>query len=114
MKKILVLALSLFILSACESKDSYMSDFESFIEKVQDKADQYSESDWKKADDQFSKYTGSIYEKYAAELSTEEKLEIAKFQTAYAAARAKAGIKNVGKSLKDAAQKAEDALKGNK
>lgn len=78
MKKFLVVALSAFLLTACESKDSYMNDFESFIEKVQEKSDSFTESDWKKADDQFSKFTGSSYEKYAAELSNEEKLQIAK------------------------------------
>ena len=78
MKKILVVALSLFLLTACESKDSYMSDFGNFIERIQEKSDSFTERDWEKADDQFSKYTGSSYEKYAEELSNEEKLQIAK------------------------------------
>lgn len=110
MKKFLVVALSLFFLTACENKDSYMSDFGSFIEKVQEKSDSFSENDWKKADDQFSKYTGSSYEKYAEELSNEEKLQIAKYQTIYAASKAKAGIKSFGNGLKDAAKKAKEAL----
>ena len=110
MKKFLVIALSAFLLTACESKDSYMNDFESFIEKVQEKSDSFTESDWKKADDQFSKFTGSSYEKYAAELSNEEKLQIAKFQTIYAASKAKSGMKSFGEGLKDAAKKAKEAL----
>ncbi len=118
MKKVLVLALSLFILTACENKDSYMKDFNSFIENVQNKSDQFSESDWKKADDQFSKFTGSTYTKYAEELSMEEKLAIAKYQATYAAMRAKSGVKgvgeslkNLGKSVKDASKKLEDTSK---
>ena len=110
MKKILVVALSLFLLTACESKDSYMSDFVNFIERIQEKSDSFTERDWEKADDQFSKYTGSSYEKYAEELSNEEKLQIAKYQTIYATQKAKAGIKSLGDGLKDAAKKAKKAF----
>ena len=114
MKKIFISLFALFIFISCDNKESYMQDFSQFIQEVEDNADKYSEKDWKKADKKFEEYTGSIYKKYAEELTTEEKIEIAKCQTTYAALKAKAGIKDFGKSLKEAAQKAKEAFEEEK
>ncbi len=94
MKKIFISLFALFILASCDNKESYIQDFSQFIQKVEDNADKYSEKDWKKADKKFKEYTGSIYKKYAEELTSEEKVEIAKCQTTYATLKAKAGIKD--------------------
>ena len=59
-------------------------------------------------------YLQPFYQKFADELTSEEKLEIAKYQTIYSALRGKAGLKNFGESLKEAAKKAQDALEENK
>ena len=114
MKKIFISLFALFIFISCDNKESYMQDFSQFIQEVEDNADKYSEKDWKKADKKFEEYTGSIYKKYAEELTVEEKIEIAKCQTTYAALKAKAGIKDFGKSLKEAAQKAKEAFEEEK
>ena len=68
----------------------------------------------KLTDAKFQKLSGDIYQKFADELTSEEKLEIAKYQTIYSALRGKAGLKNFGESLKEAAKKAQDALEENK
>lgn len=114
MKKIFISLFTLFIFISCDNKESYMQDFSQFIQEVEDNADKYSEKDWKKADKKFEEYTGSIYKKYAEELTAEEKIEIAKCQTTYAALKAKAGIKDFGKSLKEAVQKAKEAFEEEK
>lgn len=114
MKKIFISLFALFIFISCDNKESYMQDFSQFIQEVEDNADKYSEKDWKKADKKFEEYTGSIYKKYAEGLTAEEKIEIAKCQTTYAALKAKAGIKDFGKSLKEAAQKAKEAFEEEK
>ena len=49
-------------------------------------------------------------ESFAEELTAEEKMEIAKYQTAYSALRVKAGFKDFGKDIEEAAQKAKEAL----
>lgn len=73
MKKIFISLFALFIFISCDNKESYMQDFSQFIQEVEDNADKYSEKDWKKADKKFEEYTGSIYKKYAEELTAEEK-----------------------------------------
>lgn len=104
------MAFALLVLTACEDKESYVRDFATFIEDVQKEADSYSEKDWKKADKKFEKFTGDIYKKFAEELTVEEKMEIAKYQTVYSALRVKAGFKDFGKDIQEAAQKAKEAL----
>lgn len=74
MKKIFISLFALFIFISCDNKESYMQDFSQFIQEVEDNADKYSEKDWKKADKKFEEYTGSIYKKYAEELTAEEKI----------------------------------------
>ena len=91
MKKIFISLFAVFIFISCDNKESYMQDFSQFIQEVEDNA-----------------------EKYAEELTAEEKIEIAKCQTTYAALKAKAGIKDFGKSLKEAAQKAKEAFEEEK
>ena len=114
MKKVLILAFAACMFFACQTKDSYVSDFTQFIEEVEAGADGYSDKDWEKADAKFQQLSGDIYQKFADELTSEEKLEIAKYQTIYSALRGKAGLKNFGESLKEAAKKAQDALEENK
>lgn len=100
MKKYLFIVLTAAILASCQSKESYIKDFYAFIEDVKAECDEYTLEDWEKAD-----------KKFADELSLEEKMEIAKCQTAYAAMKAKAGIKNLGKDIQEAAKKLDEAMK---
>ena len=110
MKKVLLMAFALLVLNACGNKESYVKEFSDFVEDVRAHADSYSDKDWEKADKKFEKFTGDIYEKFAEELTAEEKMEIA--QTAYSALRVKAGFKDFGKDIEEAAQKAKEALEG--
>lgn len=110
MKKVFLIAFALLIFNACENKKSYVQEFSTFIENVQKHADSYSEKDWEKADKKFEKFTGDIYKKFAEELTNEEKMDIAKYQTLYSAMRAKAGFKDLEKNIQEATQKAKEAL----
>ncbi len=112
--KIIITAFAILTLASCENKESYIQDFSQFVQEVEDNADKYTEKDWKKADKKFESFTGSIYKKYAEELTSEEKIEIAKCQTTYTALKAKAGIKDSWKNLKEAAQKAKEAFEEEK
>ena len=105
MKKIVMMALVAFALTACQTKDSYVKDFNSFIEKTEAKAEEYSEKDWEKADKTFDELSTTSYAKFKEELSDEEKGEIMRLQATYAGIKMKAGVKN-------AAKKANDFLNG--
>lgn len=112
--KIIITAFAVLTLFSCENKESYIQDFSQFIQDVEDHADTYTDKDWEKADKKFENFTGSIYKKYAEELTSDEKMEIAKCQTTYTALKAKAGIKNTWDNLKEAAQKAKEAFEEEK
>lgn len=105
--KIIITAFAILTLASCENKESYIQDFSQFVQEVEDHADKYTDKDWKKADKKFDNFTGSIYKKYAEELTAEEKIEIAKCQTTYTALKAKAGIKKLSGKLERSRSKSE-------
>ena len=109
--KIIITAFAILTLASCENKESYIQDFSQFVQEVEDHADKYTDKDWKKADKKFDNFTGSIYKKYAEELTAEEKIEIAKCQTTYTALKAKAGIKNSLENLKKPLKKRKKLLR---
>lgn len=105
MKKVLFMLLVMLVLSSCQSKDSYVRDFNNFVEEVEMKAPDYTDKDWKKADKKFSDLSTDLYAKFEEELSADEKAEIIKLQATYAGLKMKAGVK-------DAAKKADKLLEG--
>ena len=98
MKKKLMMfmaVVALFVLSGCsDSKESYVKDFKKFIEKVEAAGSDYTEEDWKKADEKFEAFTGDRYEKFSSELTIDEQVEITKLKAAYATRRGLSTLKN--------------------
>ncbi len=110
MKKVVLMLLALIALSACQTKDSYVKDFSDFVDKVKVEAADYTEKDWEKADQKFSRLSTETYAKFEEELSTEEKAQIVKLQAVYAGVKMKAGVKDAAKKV----DKLLDGLKGGK
>ena len=72
-----VAVIALFVFNGCsDSKESYVKDFKKFIEKVEAAGSDYTEEDWKKADEKFETFTGDRYEKFSSELTIDEQVEI--------------------------------------
>ncbi len=111
MRKILLITLVVAFLSSCQTKESYISSLNEFIEDVKNDCANYTDKDWERADKKLEKLTKETYKEFAEELSFEEKKEVAKCQTAYAAMKAKAGIKNMSKNIEEAAKKLDEAMK---
>lgn len=111
MKKYLFPFLAAVVLAACQSKESYIQEVDQFVEKVKKESAHYTEKDWEKADKEFTRLTENAYKEFAEDLSLDEKMELAKSQTAYTALKAKAGIKSLGKGIEDAARKLDEAMK---
>ena len=99
MKKLVLMALVIFTLSACQSKDSYVKDFGKFVDEVELSAANYDEKDWEKADKKLERFSTDLYKKYEEELSSDEKGEIIKLQATYAGVRLKHGLKDAGKKM---------------
>ena len=101
MKKVLFLALVLAIATACsQTKESYLDGFKLFVENVQKNAQDYTKADWEKADAQFTH-----------QMTSNEKDEIVKLESTYAALKLKKIGNDLKEGAKDAFEKAKDTAK---
>lgn len=111
MKKVLFFALVLTIATACsQTKDSYLEGFKLFVESVQKNAQDYTKADWEKADEQFTKLKDS-YNNFSKQMTSDEKGEVIKLESTYAALKLKKIGDDVKESTKDAFEKVKDAAK---
>ena len=111
MKKVLFLALVLAIATACsQTKESYLDGFKLFVESVQKNAQDYTKADWEKADEQFTKLKDS-YNKFSEQMTSNEKDEIVKLESTYAALKLKKIGDDLKESTKDAFEKVKDTAK---
>ena len=114
MKKLLLMVLVMFTLSACQSKDSYVKDFRGFVDEVEMSAANFTEEDWEDSDKELEHYSTDLYKKYEEELSADEKAEIIKLQGKYAGVRLKYGLKNTGKKMNKMLEGFKDGFKDKK
>ena len=108
MKKYILplLAAGILSLSACQSKSSRIDDLKDFVEEIQKDGEDYTQEQWKKANEKFSQLLDKInsYE----DLSEDELKEVAKLQGQYAATV----FKNSGKAIMEQMEKAGAVLDG--
>ena len=111
MNKVLFLALVLTIAPACsQTKDSYLEGFKLFVESVQKNAQDYTKADWEKADEQFTKLKDS-YNNFSKQMTSDEKGEVIKLESTYAALKLKKIGDDLKESTKDAFEKVKDTAK---
>ena len=102
MKKLFYIALIaiMTVMTSCQqSKEDYIKEFEAFVEEVADECADYTEDQWKDVAKEFEALVKQA-EQYE-DLTTEEKLELAKVQAKYAGLQAKKGINKVIDGVKD-------------
>ena len=51
-------------MTACQTKETYVKDFNSFVEKVQKEAADYTAEDWEKADKKFETLSTENYTQF--------------------------------------------------
>ena len=111
MKKVLFFALVLTIATAySQTKDSYLEGFKLFVESVQKNAQDYTKADWEKADEQFTKLKDS-YNNFSKQMTSDEKGEVIKLESTYAALKLKKIGDDLKESTKDAFEKVKDTAK---
>ena len=111
MKKVLFFVLVLTIATACsQTKDSYLEGFKLFVESVQKNAQDYTKADWEKADEQFTKLKDS-YNNFSKQMTSDEKGEVIKLESTYAALKLKKIGDDLKESTKDAFEKVKDTAK---
>jgi len=88
-----------------DSKESYLKEYQSFVEEVKANKNNYTEEDWKKKDEEFATFSEELYEKYQDELAFMEQARIAKYAIQYGTTR---GIKALNNALENG--EVEDAI----
>ena len=102
MKKMfyVVLMAMMVMMTACQqTKEDYIKEFENFVEEVSEECAEYTEEQWEDVAEEFELLVKKA-EKYQ-DLTTEDKLELAKVQAKYAGLQAKKGIDKVIDGVKD-------------
>lgn len=116
MKVMLLFAtIALFIFGSCvDSKNSYVTNFRDFVEKVQKDGSNYSKAQWEQADKTYKDYSVTQYDKYSSKLTADEKMEITKLKAAYVAKKSGSAIQDgVEKAVekgKEAVEKGKEAV----
>ena len=88
-----------------DSKESYLNEYESFIEEVKVNKNKYTEEEWKEKDEEFAIFSEELYEKYQEELRFLEQARIAKYALQYGSTR---GIKALSNAIES--EEVEDAI----
>ena len=84
MKTILSLMFAVLVLCACnDSKETYLIDFNSFVEDVKTESPNYTEEDWNAANTKYDKFITIIDEQFSEQLTPEEKMNLSKQKGIY-------------------------------
>ncbi len=101
---------ALLLLASCapQTKESYLQDYQDFMQDVKEHYDTYSQKDWEEKDEKFKKFSEEWYEEYKEDLTWKEQLRLGKYAIQYNVY--KLGGKS-GKSLEELLGKDLDELK---
>jgi hypothetical protein len=69
------------------TKETYLKNFERFVKDVENNGEKFTVSDWRWANQRFSKYGGEWYENFQDDLKMEEKIQVTGLKTRYIVAK---------------------------
>lgn len=77
--------LILLFITSCgpQSKETYLKKYQNFITEINEESDDYSEQDWEKADEKYTKFNNDWHKKFEDELTWEEDIILAKYKFQY-------------------------------
>ena len=90
-----------FTLQSCESKQSFMSKFDSFVSETSTNYKNYSETDWAKADTTYAHFDKEYSNKWNKDFTPDEKARFNELKGKYLAIKVKAGLLDLKNGLKD-------------
>jgi hypothetical protein len=93
----------LFSLFSCKNmtKESYISNYELFINKVELNSENYTLNDWSKKDSLFEIYSVNLFNEYKSQLTSEERNKINNLTGKYTGLRISNFGKDIYKSIED-------------
>ena len=106
-----VISVLSFVSCGVHSKNSYLKEFKSFVDKVEN-TDFETEADWNEALKEYERFTTTYYEEYKDKLTEEDLVEIGRLQGRFMKASMRRGAKFIEKNFNDAIQQASGLLDG--
>ena len=93
----------LFSLFSCKNmtKESYISNYELFVNKVELNSENYTLNDWSKKDSLFEIYSVNLFNEYKSQLTSEERNKINNLTGKYTGLRISNFGKDIYKSIED-------------
>jgi hypothetical protein len=87
--------LSIFMIScdALYTKDDYIQAFSDFVNESSEKANTYTEEDWKSADKKFDKYINADYQRFKTNLNPLDERALEELRNSYVYLRVNAKYK---------------------
>ena len=80
---LILFGILLFTACAPQTKESYLQDYQDFMQDVKEHYDTYSQEDWKEKDKKFKKFSEEWYDKYKDDLTWKEQLRLGKYAIQY-------------------------------
>ena len=107
-----ILFVILFSLFSCKNmtKESYISNYESFVNKVELNYENYSLNDWSEKDSLFEIYSVNLFNEYESQLTSEERNKINNLTGKYTGLRVSNLGKDIFKSIEDFGSQFESML----
>ena len=98
--KYLIVGIVAICLTACMSKENYLSDFDNFVSKTAAKTSSSSKDDWSISDSMFLDFAKVKYDKFSSKLNEKDKAKVLELTGKYAALRVKSGANQFLESIK--------------
>ena len=99
------------VLCSCMTKDRYLSNFNTFIGKIEKEYRNYSEKDWEKADKTYNRYSKDIYQKFNGELVFQDELIILQYKTKYTIYKSKGKVQDVLSNVLNTANETKERVR---
>ena len=86
MRKLFLMLQLLLLLVACApaTKEAYLNDYKSFIERVGDERKEYGEAKWAAVRAEYKLYSDEWYKKFEDELTVKERMQVAGYEAKFA------------------------------
>lgn len=110
MRYVLFIILLSFFSCSNMTKESYILNYESFVNKVELNYENYSLNDWSKKDSLFEIYSVNLFNEYESQLTSEERNKINNLTGKYTGLRISNFGKDIYKSIEDFGSQFESML----
>lgn len=101
MKKIFLLVLVSVLLASCNTSKSYVSSFQRFVDKTDQRSGQYTLKDWGHSVKQFKTYSVDKFKKNQTKLTTAQRSKVLKLDARYVGILLRENITGVKTLIQD-------------